>query len=552
MLGKGKKSLFWACLLILALIFPLIPIVNTTPLYEDFTSYTEVEPDDRIQKTANHIDFYCRRDEDAYLYKDFGVGHFSDFEHLIDFRTTDMVTNFQMFGLWDLANEVDNQYGIGNANPHIFVRAYRTGGGIETIEMYEGYDNNWYGDVWSFFVNNVWYYLRIKKFGTALTCRIWTDATDRDNNDIEATSYKDQLTLTLHDDHSFRYIYACITWNDGQTYYCNGDIENLYLEEACTVTFYNNSGGILKVNGTTISNGTSKVYCLNDVIELGALPLNSSYIFKNFTWDPTDQYFTTYQEVDPNEHISKSANRVTFTELNRDEDAYVYRDYGVSYFTDFTHDFDFRITNESEEIGYGLQGQCAGWILTNDLDDLNALSFLNKTAILVFFDTMETQENNRVRLIELYNQIWYGDLGGWFYAMNTTYYVRVVKNGASLLAGFYSTSDLRNAGNGMNGDIENLSATLHQDHSFRYIGTSWSFDDNYEILWLSGYVENLDLHLPNYSKTNPHNLTIVSDLTVWCYFEPQSRFFPYFALGLLFALFIGLIFGLALFYDRKQ
>jgi len=56
-------------------------------VYEDFTTY--IENDGDIDVTASTVTFTTmRRDADAYLYKDFGAGHFGDFEHLFTFRLT--------------------------------------------------------------------------------------------------------------------------------------------------------------------------------------------------------------------------------------------------------------------------------------------------------------------------------------------------------------------------------------------------------------------------------------------------------------------------------
>ena len=50
------------------------------------------------------------------------------------------------------------------------------------------------------------------------------------------------------------------------------------------------------------------------------------------------QNFTTFTEVDPNTRISKTATRVTWTDITKPEDAYVYKDMTADYFDgDFTH-----------------------------------------------------------------------------------------------------------------------------------------------------------------------------------------------------------------------
>jgi len=54
---------------------------------EDFTTYTEIEEiTDIFSVAANKIDFIdAPLNESSYVYKDFGVGHFGDFEYLITF-----------------------------------------------------------------------------------------------------------------------------------------------------------------------------------------------------------------------------------------------------------------------------------------------------------------------------------------------------------------------------------------------------------------------------------------------------------------------------------
>jgi len=62
------------------------------------------------------------------------------------------------------------------------------------------------------------------KSGTSLTVYIYSDSA---RTNLLAT-----LSLTLHGDWSFRYIFACSTYNSGGSYYGDCDIENLDLQEA--------------------------------------------------------------------------------------------------------------------------------------------------------------------------------------------------------------------------------------------------------------------------------------------------------------------------------
>jgi len=53
-----------------------------------------------------------------------------------------------------------------------------------------------------------------------------------------------------------------------------------------TVTFYNNTGGILRLNNATVANGTETEYGNNTVVELAAIVEgNLTYGFANYTWN---------------------------------------------------------------------------------------------------------------------------------------------------------------------------------------------------------------------------------------------------------------------------
>lgn len=93
-----KKQFVFLVFLIVLLILAFLPFqigsVKGNPTYEDFTDYTEVDPNEHIEKTANHVDFQCYRNEDAYLYKDKDIDHFNDFEHKVQFRIISVTENF--------------------------------------------------------------------------------------------------------------------------------------------------------------------------------------------------------------------------------------------------------------------------------------------------------------------------------------------------------------------------------------------------------------------------------------------------------------------------
>lgn len=196
---------------------------------EDYTTYTEVEPDDRIQKTATHIDHRAENNEASYLYKSFGAGHFGDFEHLVDAKSNfDEMYSIGLF--WSLQNVISDFY-TARTGTVIGVHFYRHDV-VGTIIYMRQYVNSVATGDWVAVAVNTWYYMRIKRVGTALTCRIWTNATDRDNNDVGAGSYVDELSITCVAT-TFQYMYGCNNFSQGlPNSGMDTDIENLDLQEA--------------------------------------------------------------------------------------------------------------------------------------------------------------------------------------------------------------------------------------------------------------------------------------------------------------------------------
>jgi len=117
------------------------------------------------------------------------------------------------------------------------------------------------------------------------------------------------------------------------------------------------------------------VQAKNNVIRndtLGCMELNYTYIF-----EVENENFTTYIEVDIEGTVSKTASRITFTSMDRDDTAYVYKDFGEDYFAgDFSMDVTHR---ESSAL---ITGYAGGWALWNKVDDTTGCS--GGTGIQVF------------------------------------------------------------------------------------------------------------------------------------------------------------------------
>jgi hypothetical protein len=204
--------------------------------YEDFTTFTEVDvAGDRIQKTANHIDHLAYRNETTYLYKDYGASHFGDFEHRIKVKAATTGT-YGLGIVWMLGNDLGNVKALHDANKtfvylsfyylsYLYINLYETNLGTDY------YDSNTGG-----FGLGDWVYAKIVKSGTSLTAYLYSDSS--------YSTLVDTLVLTLHADHSFRYLYGCDTYNGGSNLYITTDIENFDIGEVVGFIPYPNHSGL--------------------------------------------------------------------------------------------------------------------------------------------------------------------------------------------------------------------------------------------------------------------------------------------------------------------
>lgn len=194
---------------------------------EDFTTYSETDPETRIAFTANHIDSTISKNADAYLYKDKGVGHFTDFEHLITVQGNDGAPcdNNAIDYIWAVTNDIADWKGLVDNNKHaIAVNLYDFYDTPGLIGLRECHNGSVYADNYTSPASNTPYYLTIEKSGTTFTCKIYSDAS--------RTTLVDTLTLTLQANNSWRYIFAVMSYNVANIDQCNDDVDDLDLQEA--------------------------------------------------------------------------------------------------------------------------------------------------------------------------------------------------------------------------------------------------------------------------------------------------------------------------------
>ena len=198
---------------------------------EDFTGYSEVDPNSRISKTATRVTWASLdRNETAYTYKDKTTDYFDgDFTHLLTVNAT-ACADGAIIAFWALTNDLNDLRTIDNANGSwLSITMFGTGGGV-WITLDECDSGSVFEDSYVASKNTP-YYLKVVRdesvgtYGT-LYCYIYSDPA--------RTTLVDTLTLTLHTSKKdFRYIHAVNTFNASTTPFLgSGYTENLNLFEA--------------------------------------------------------------------------------------------------------------------------------------------------------------------------------------------------------------------------------------------------------------------------------------------------------------------------------
>lgn len=98
--------------------FSFVEVAMASPAYEDFTTYTETDPNSRITVTnSTYISASLNSNEDAYVYLQRGVDHFSgNFSYRIDMYV-DNATDIDPSGtVWALTDAVNDRKGLEDAN----------------------------------------------------------------------------------------------------------------------------------------------------------------------------------------------------------------------------------------------------------------------------------------------------------------------------------------------------------------------------------------------------------------------------------------------------
>lgn len=180
---------------------------------EDLSAFTEVDSGSDITVTADRVTVdSMAQSADSYVYDDYGVDYFGNFEINFEFEVTDSQSNSQMVVIC-LSNTIGRKSDFISANDGMLVEVYNSSGNI-TVNI-KDYNTD---DAGTPYV-----------LGSGNTCdRVWCTLI-RDGSDLELNIYSDaartvlvqSLTLTCETGLK-RYLYALTSQNAGSSAYISG------------------------------------------------------------------------------------------------------------------------------------------------------------------------------------------------------------------------------------------------------------------------------------------------------------------------------------------
>ncbi|MGD8237836.1 MAG: hypothetical protein PVH68_04750 [Armatimonadota bacterium] len=191
---------------------------------EDFTTYTETDPNSHITVTSSKLDVDgMSENEDAHAHDDKGADHFgATFTHDVEVTPQETYTGGQGWA-WCISNAVDDANDwYSNSSEAIAFRVVHP-----SANQFEFWD---FEDTESDVANFSWtststYYITVERTSeTAIEARIYSDS--------GRSTLEDTLALSVTDGRRYQHVFGCNSWNKGETDTYSFDVENLDLNEA--------------------------------------------------------------------------------------------------------------------------------------------------------------------------------------------------------------------------------------------------------------------------------------------------------------------------------
>ncbi|GAH35601.1 unnamed protein product [marine sediment metagenome] len=166
--------------------------------------------------------------------------------------------------------------------------------------------------------------------------------------------------------------------------------------------------------------------------------------------------YTTYPEVDPNNHIDLvGTDHIDFHAYNT-ETAYRSKDRGAGHFTDFEHLLHVKQVTASVENSSGVV-----WALTKDVDGMQSLDNAGKTFLYIFMRRVATA-NQRIELRECIAGVISLESYEKFNGLNTDYWLTIKKVSTAWTMKVYSDASRKIL-------LDTVSKTLGSDYNFQHI-----------------------------------------------------------------------------------
>ena len=196
--------------------------------------------------------------------------------------------------------------------------------------------------------------------------------------------------------------------------------------------------------------------------------------------------FTTYTETDGPGKVGVTAFTITVTDGDRDEDYYVGKDFGASYFGDFTHKIDVNLTSVTSSTPSGLMT----WGLAETYDDFNDIDIASGDVFTLFTSRATSTTHYKIAIISIDGGALTTVDTSINIAINTPSYLTIIRSTTTGTVEIYSSDVLRTAAAG--GDVDTITGTV-VGTAFRWVYPLGSYNDGNTAADVTGTVSNLTL-----------------------------------------------------------
>ena len=260
--------------------------------YENFTAYTQVEPDNRVDVINDtHVAHRAERDEDSYLFFDYGTDYFDNFTHQFVWES-DFAELTGIGYVWMVSDTADDAKGIDDGGGNFLgLQMYSDGTGRRLL-LRECDSGALFTTIWqSGPLANTLYYTNVSKYGTDLTVKIYDDP--------GMTNLIRTMSLTLQTDHKLEYIIPVNTYNSGLNKFTNQDVYFLWLGNV--TGGYETEGYFTTVDylSDPLANGSALVHLTNTTMP-GGTAITVEFSDDNSTWILNDwqPIFGGFESID--------------------------------------------------------------------------------------------------------------------------------------------------------------------------------------------------------------------------------------------------------------